>query len=206
MKAAIPILDRIEMDPALKSTLLLSLAEGKAERFPRNEDFIVPPDSLWEPMSHWYFYAVLSLSELSSFRCQPKWIAKRLGIRPEEAQGALDVAIQQGLIVKQGAGWTASGKQLRAPGTFPASSLKAVHRQYMEKAVASLSYPPEMRDISGMTFAIDMARLPEAIRRIRDFRRTLATYLAGGKRLDSVYRLNIQLFSLLEPEAPPRKQ
>ena len=60
-------------------------------------------------------------------------------------------------------------------------------------AIAALEYSPvEERDVSSVTMAIDVQRIPLAKEAIRAFRRRLMRLLEAGSP-DEVYNLNIQL-------------
>ena len=191
------ILDRLEIDPALKNSLLLSLGEHTQKGFPKDADFTVLSAEHASLMAHWEFYAILSLAEIRPFKPDPNWIAKRLGSTVDRVGPILDALILMELIVKKKDGWFPSGKQITAPSDFPTSALKEVHREYIEKSVTALmTHPSETGDISGITIAIPEKKLPEAARRIKEFRRTLAAYLNDESGTDEVYRINIQMFAL----------
>jgi uncharacterized protein (TIGR02147 family) len=92
--------------------------------------------------------------------------------------------------------WVATGKSLATQTDIPNAALKSANRQYLEKALVSLEVDPvEIRDVTGITMAIDAKKLPIAKEMIRDFRRNLARVLETGNK-SAVYRLNVQLFPI----------
>lgn len=90
-----------------------------------------------------------------------------------------------------------AGRPLTALPTFDNKALKQVHAEYILKARDSMMNDPSaVRDISGITAATNLKKLPEAVRRIKVFRRTLAEFLKD-ENPDAVFRLNVQLFPLV---------
>lgn len=178
---------------------MLSLKDHKQVRFPKEEDFIVLGEESAPYMSKWEFFAVLSLAEIPNFKANVDWIAKRLGSTTERIRPILEILIHYQLILKVNGKYCASKKQITAPTGYSPHALKTVHEEYIQKSIETLwSSSKSIKDISGVTIAIHEDKLPEAIRRIKDFRRTLSYYLHGDGEspLNQVYRLNIQLYSL----------
>lgn len=90
---------------------------------------------------------------------------------------------------------------MATPANIPNAALRETLRQCILKALESLEkHSVTKRDMSGITMAVSVERLPEARRMIQEFRRNLSTFLEDGPK-DSVYRLNVQLFPLTE-ESP----
>lgn len=193
------VLDRLNLDESLKATLLLSLHEPSST-FPDDRDYVVPPASTAKWMAHWEFYAVLSILEIPKVAQDVDALAERLGSRRETISGILGCLAENGLIRKVNRRWVPSGVRLTTPPDFPAASAKASHRENIEKSIESLmSGDWQTRDISGITVAMPIEKFPEAVRRIKVFRRMLGRYLGEGEP-DSVYRLNIQFFPLAVPK------
>ncbi|RYZ82837.1 MAG: DUF4423 domain-containing protein [Proteobacteria bacterium] len=69
------------------------------------------------------------------------------------------------------------------------------HQQWIEKSLEVLHGDRNETDFSGITMAIPSAKFDEAVRRIRDFRRSLGLFLCDETSdFDEVARLNIQFF------------
>jgi hypothetical protein len=69
----------------------------------------------------------------------------------------------------------------------------------LEKAVISVEEDPiEARSMTGMTMAIDPAKLPEAKQMITEFNRGLCKFLESGPR-KQVYQLGVCLYPLQKP-------
>lgn len=193
---ALRIVQALDMDLAMKSTLLLAVLEGRSGPPPDGERFR-DVDLSAEGMEHWEFYAVLSLLELETTKHSVPWIAKRLGTSEERVAKCIRGLEKFRYIEKDGKRWKIATPQLTNPPPQgkPNPVLQNVQREYIEIATRAIHHPIDTRDLSGSTIAMCSQKLPEAWRRIREFRRALADYLADGPK-DSVYRINIQLFRL----------
>ena len=72
-------------------------------------------------------------------------------------------------------------------------ALRISHRQSIEQALLALNeIPIELRDITSITMAIDLKRLPLAKKIIKEFRLKMSDVLEKGDQSE-VYNLNIQL-------------
>ena len=147
----------------------------------------------FEMISVWYHFAILSLLETADFRNDPKWIAARLRISAVEVEAALSRLQRLRLIEQKGARLVLSRHRITTSHDVPSGALRSSHRQSLEQAIESLeTVAVELRDITSMTMAIDVSKLPEAKAMLRKFRRRLARLLESGNRTQ-VYNLNIQL-------------
>jgi uncharacterized protein (TIGR02147 family) len=82
---------------------------------------------------------------------------------------------------------------VRAGNGLDSQALRISHRQSIEQAVVSLNETPlDLRDISSITMAIDLKKLPMAKKIIQEFRHKMADVMEAGNQTE-VYNLNIQL-------------
>lgn len=66
----------------------------------------------------------------------------------------------------------------------------------MKRAIEALDdVPIEERDITSMTMAIDVRKIQEAKKRIREFRKDMAAFLEEGEATE-VYSLNVQFIPI----------
>lgn len=152
-------------------------------------------------IADWYHYAILSLLETKGASSTPQWIARRLCITPVEARGALERLLRLGLLRKEGNHLKPQQTTLTTPHDKPSGALRKLHRQSLERAIASLEeVPVELREISLVTMAISPKKLPIAKEMIRRFRRSLTRLLEDGERTE-VYNLTIQLVPVTKGES-----
>ncbi len=193
-KASLGFLDscrRAQFDRKISSPV-----EPKAKS---GEEFFSVRLDQFKYLSEWYHVAILDLTTLDCFESSDRWVADRLGLTLEEVRAAVSRLKRLGLLTVSRGKW----KKTHAKAEFlPGEANEAVrkfHGQMIGKALAALeSGDPEdfaARDITGMTMAINPARLAEAKKRIQKFRRSLLRYLTRGECTE-LYQMNVQVFPL----------
>jgi uncharacterized protein (TIGR02147 family) len=148
-------------------------------------------------ISEWYHFAILSLAETKKFKADSQWIAKRLGIKSQEAEGALERLERLGALIRNRKGeLKASGQPLSTPDNIPSSAIRRQHSIMLNKALDSLDKDQiDQRDFLGVTMAIDPSKIPLAKKLLREFVGTLCSTLETGEQTE-VYRFNSQLLPL----------
>lgn len=200
VKTAQRISERLALDPARKHHFLRTIGSpgraGRASESPTNYHLLALDQ--FALIADWYHYAILSLTEIKGFKSKEEWIAKRLGISTIQVRAALQRLVRVGLLKVEDGRWVTTGRNLETPSDIASSALRRSHRQDLKRAMRALDEVAlEERDITAMTMAIDVRRLPEAKRRIREFRKDMARFLEHGEA-NEVYNLNIQLIPLTE--------
>jgi uncharacterized protein (TIGR02147 family) len=150
-------------------------------------------------LSDWYHFAILELTRLRGFAPEPAWIHRQLGgqVSLGEVLEALRRLLRLGLLEKTPEGsLRKTSVYLATPSDVPDAALRRLQAAWIQKAATALdTQPVTQRDITGHLMAICRDRLPEAKRRIREFRHELARFLEG-EDADAVYQLNVQLFEV----------
>jgi hypothetical protein len=190
------LLDQLGTDPFLKQKIITSMMGLElTSNIPR---FHMLREDEFAAISEWEHFAILSLLETRNCRHSVSWISNRLNIGTRTVREALERLERLGLIRKSGGKWVTTGESIASPSDVPSAALRKHNQQYIEKALHSLErHPLEERDITGVTMAIDPAKLPEAKALVRAFRRQLCKFLESGDQT-RVYRVNIQLFPIDE--------
>jgi uncharacterized protein (TIGR02147 family) len=201
-RMAARVLERLCVDPASGARILGGLANRVSNRSTQTEhvdhkEYLQLNMDHYHVISEWYYFAIISLAETRSFRDDPQWIARRLNIKLAEASMALERLERLGLLARTKSGkLKATGQQFATSTDIANMSLRKSHNQNLELARRSLNEDAvETRDFSSMTMAIDPARLLEAKKMIKEFRRKFCTYMERGRK-EEVYRICIQLFPL----------
>ena len=149
----------------------------------------------FSPLSNWYCLAILELAELPDFSGDGHWIARRLGIEVKEAETAFQQLKSAGLLAQESTGkW--QKKINSSVADIRADDIRKFHRQHLVNAAKAIEEQDfERRHASGLTMAIDPAKLPQAQELIKEFRSRMSALLESGTK-KSVYHLAIQLFQL----------
>jgi uncharacterized protein (TIGR02147 family) len=149
-------------------------------------------------ISDWYHYAILELIDVKGFESDAAWIAKKLGIKKIEAQTALERLERLEMIQKNKRGQyeNTSGQNTTVGNEFTAVAFRKLQKQILLQSIEALeNLDIAERDHSSMTMAIDPLLLPEAKKKIRDFRRELCAFLQENNRpKKEVFQLSLSLF------------
>ncbi len=152
-------------------------------------------------ISDWYHYAILELMKVKNFKNDLAWLTKSLGITKSEANAAVERLLRVGLIkVDKKGKWidSSSGFSTNIAGSSITSAAnKKLQKQVLEKSLWALeTLPPSVRNHTSMTMPINPNKLPEAIERIKEFRREMCQFLENDSNLLEVYNLAISLYPI----------
>ncbi len=152
---------------------------------------------LFSIIGDWYHYAILELTSTAGFKNDPQWIAKQFGLNVYEVRLALSKLLKVGLLIeKDGVLSRGETRNTTKDKTRTNDALKKHQKQMLRHAFNAIDeFPLEERSMTGMTMAIDPAKLPIAKTMIEEFSQKLSNFLEGGKK-KQVYQLQVSLFSL----------
>jgi uncharacterized protein (TIGR02147 family) len=154
-------------------------------------------------ISDWYHYAILELTKIQGFTSSLPWIARNLGITRTEANAAVERLMRLGLLGERGGEWVdiSEGYTTNLEPGLTNSAARYLQKQILEQSLLALAtVPRELRDHTSMTMAIDPRDLPEAIERIKKFRRELCVFLERRPHRKEIYQLSISLFPVTETQ------
>ena len=159
-------------------------------------DYLQLSTDAFHVLADWHHFAILSLMELHDFDRKPTAIAARLGISSVEARSSLDRMTRLGLIREDGEKMVKTSGNITTTHDIESAALKLSHKQNLDLASAALDdVELALRDVTSVTMAIDVAKLPLAKEMIKKFRRQLSAFLESDLK-NEVYNLNVQLFPL----------
>ncbi|WP_374074148.1 DUF4423 domain-containing protein [Bdellovibrio bacteriovorus] len=153
-----------------------------------------------ELLTNWEHFAILNLFRMKNFQSEPAWIAERLALPIEKVEMSLQLLMNLGFIKKKGNSIARAVASLSTTTDVPSQALVKAHTSDLRKAIEVLqSTPPDVRDFSSITMAINPGKLSEAKKFIKKFRRKFSILVEEGEQT-AVYNLNIQFFPLTQPE------
>ena len=202
---AAKILTSLRLTEATRNALLLSLVDPSA--FAPPSAFRQFTDDELRQIAGWEAYAILCALELDRPPSDERALAATLGVPLATIRATVAALPSLGLLRRGPQGLCVTGEKLTTAPQAKNPYRVQAHREYIERAVAALEAERDAADFSGITMAIAKEKVLEAMRRIREFRRSLSSYLCSDVK-DAVYRVNIQLFPLeaaASPAKPPRK-
>lgn len=153
---------------------------------------------LFEKISKWVHYAILSLTEVEGFQWSEEWISSRINIPPMKAAKAMADLLKAKLIVQDENGnYRQSQSGVIVDNKTPTEATKKFNRGLLEKALESMEQDEySLRDLSSVVMAIDPKFIPYAIERIRSFRISLCNELENLGNKKEAYALAVQIFPL----------
>ncbi len=161
-------------------------------------DFAELPNRDFSVLRHWYFVAILDLAVCEK-NLDGAQVAKRLGIRTEEAAYALKTLQQEGWLKWNGTRWEKAHARFRLPTKDSQEIVRKFHRQMIVLALQELGSAEsanfQKRLINGLTFSANPAQMERAKARLNEALYEIAGMLAQGECTE-VYQLNCQLFPL----------
>jgi uncharacterized protein (TIGR02147 family) len=150
--------------------------------------------------SEWFIPAVFELCARPDFDADPRWIGRTLlpAISPKQAQQALDVLQELGLLTRD-----ERGHYRQAQGTVETPEgplghhIVQFHRTMLERAADALDHVPRAeREIASLTMCVSEARMQELKAELEAFRNRLADRYQADEQPERVVQLNFQLFPL----------
>jgi uncharacterized protein (TIGR02147 family) len=152
----------------------------------------------FSPISEWYYIVILELVNLSTFREDSVWIARKLGlgIHPITVENAIGKLIRYRFLERNKAGrLVRTDEQLQIwPKKQEASVIRRFHKAMIDRALKAIDHQPvEMRHISSTTFAFNRKDYPHIEEIVKEFHGKLRA-LTSENDPDSVYTLAVQFF------------
>jgi uncharacterized protein (TIGR02147 family) len=148
----------------------------------------------------WYNIPIRELTMLPEFSEDPSWIARRLipPISPQQAQKALDLLLQLGLLERDESGRLVQADAFISTGDeVTSTSVANYHRAMIERGAEALDrFPGPDRDISSVTMALSDKNFREIKALIQRFRKELLAIADQDRAPEGVYQVNFQLFPL----------
>jgi uncharacterized protein (TIGR02147 family) len=150
-------------------------------------------------ISDWYHYAILELTRLHHFKPDSRWIARVLGIAPDQVNLAVTRLARLGLLemVDRHRWIDKSGDTTTSLAQFNHTAVERLCEQVRLLMLGAMESAPHGRFEHGSTtLALSTARLPNVLERIARFRRELVSLLEHDPVRDDVYQLEISFFPL----------
>ncbi len=147
-------------------------------------------------ISEWYHFAIIQQTKLKDFQDDPKWIAKKLGIRVYEAKEAMERLFSQGYL-----SYNKDGKVVESEAfiRFTSVGSKSANKHVMGviqnayKSVAGVS--KEKRAHSTITVAVNEKKVDLIRSKIKNFSAELDRLLSDPEEeKNAVYQLALSFF------------
>jgi uncharacterized protein (TIGR02147 family) len=178
-----------------------------------SKDFVEPPKQVLSTfedkamtlkemsvLSPWFNIAILELVTCEDFKSDAAWMAKRLGIRPDQAETSKTYLIRQGYLKEVRGVLQKTDRHLRLPTKNSLDIVKRYHKSMMDLAAKEMfrngdSRSFENRLITSTSIAVNPANIPLAKERLAEVQLEVSELLREGPCTE-VYDLTLVLFPL----------
>lgn len=145
-------------------------------------------------ISDWEYFALMSLIETSTFKSDKNWIAKKLEISPERLEVVFQTLLAENLIqINENKQISNTYRSMSTLTDIPSEVLKKSNKECILQGIDKMyAMGPELRDVTSITFPVDLNKIPKAKALIRKFKMKM-TELMPKNATSEIYNLNIQL-------------
>lgn len=162
-----------------------------------------------ESVRDWHVLVVRALANNPEFKADPQWIAERLRnkISPKQARIALSLLIDRGLLAQDEKTGQIIVCQdfIETTHEIPSEAIRQHHRGMLNRALEALNEQSVAeRLFNSITLNFKPEDLEAAKKRIVEFNRAFHDEF-GNNNSETVYQLNVQLFSHTTPQIGKEK-
>lgn len=185
----------------MRNTKRKASALRQAAKYDTRYDLL--SEEQFSSVSSWYCFAVMELAKLPTFKNDPRWIAKKLGITAKQAKGAIQALAILGILEEKEDGSITTVRDFVAlPSGPPLPAARGFHAQFAEKArKAMVEQPKGTRNFSTLVLKFRRSDIERVDEKIRVFRREFSQEFESGIEHDTVYALAVQFFRLDREES-----
>lgn len=153
-------------------------------------------------ISDWYHMAILAISKLKNKKADPRWLARRLGIRIEEANQAL-IRLQRLGLIKLKPVLEQIGDPFEIESRTPSEAIRKYHKQNLNLAIEKIeTIPLQFRQFQSVSIPVDPSKI-DKFKTLIDKFLDEAVDLAKEDEAKEIYNLNVQLFPITKLKEKP---
>jgi hypothetical protein len=163
-------------------------------------------DEQFKLVSDWFHFAILSLSNTSRNKADPRFISQLLGIDYFVTKEAFERLLKLGLIQIHEGRFQQTTKPLHTKNDVPSAAIRSHHKQNLTLAAEKIDgVDVQLREFTSMTMAFNIKKLSAAKKLIRKFKHDL--YELGSKGpCEDVFTFSAQLFPITKFEIKNNKK
>ena len=148
-------------------------------------------------ISDWYHFAILALTKTKSFKSDPTFVAKRLGITPLTAKLAIERLLSAGFLVHTKSGYKAiDDADISTTDDISSAAIKENHAQHLQMAEKAMyQVPIHLREFNNLAIPINLEDVHEAKEMIREFVHRFNKKMSAEVG-EEVFQFNVQFYRL----------
>lgn len=157
-------------------------------------------EEVFQVISNWLSFAILSLGETSQNLHNASKIASLLSVPAEKVNKAFTRLRNLGIIEIKNGRYHQVISPFKTSDDIPSNAIKKFHRSVLNLALEKLDLiAPKDREFRSLTLAINSKHFSQAKELTRKYFQDMESLLENGKK-DAVYQLNLQMFPLINNE------
>jgi len=152
---------------------------------------------------NWWVAGVRCLLEITGGNVKAQDLAQRFqpAVSTDEVRKALDLLLELGMVKRVSSDRLLPAEtHVVAGGDEKVLAVRTFQAQVLDLAKQSLErYPPDMRDVSTLTLALDADAFRDIREMLRECRRQIQKRVEGATRPDRVLELSMAFFPIVPP-------
>lgn len=149
------------------------------------------------------YFMILEAMKLKGFSSNIKWLSKKLKMKEDEIEEAIQVLIRTGqLEITQTGEWIDTSGTATTTILSPNHTSRALREFQTQLRIDSLQSlendPIEVRSHTNIMMATNKQKIAQAKEMICDFQRQLSNFLEDTEEKDAIYQVAISLFPTTE--------
>lgn len=175
----------------MKKKVLLTTDDHSRE----DKNTLLLQEDQFKLISDWYHSAILAMTRLKTVQSDPRWLARQLGISPEETHQAMQRLERLGIIETK-----PLLKQICDPievvSDIPSKAIQKYHKQNLNLAAEKIdTVPNHLREFQSISLALTAGQIKVLKKMIDQFLEQAAEVEVNNKN-QIIYNLNVQLFPI----------
>lgn len=189
------LLSKLDLEESSKLKILKMI---EAEE---NQTILLVAQEANKLIKKWYYFPVLNLLEITPASTSLDEISKRLNISKKQAQESLRFLVKKKFISlnPNGRGYQVHSNAWKTTDNIADEVIRSAHRKGLDLAKKALDISVDSRDYTSIVFPGNSKQLYKVRTEIRKLLMKISKIMATGS-VDTVYKLNVQLFPLLDQD------
>ncbi|NRA68761.1 MAG: TIGR02147 family protein [Pseudobacteriovorax sp.] len=181
-----------------RSRLSRESAGLRLDKYRDHRSFNLAPELLEKLLSKWYFLAALEAVKgklITSLN--PIALSQLLKISPEQAESAVNVLRDLGLVYQVDGVWLTQAGHSGIKGSMSHKTLASLHTQMVELSFKPKQDPSQTK-VSSYMVGIDSSRLPEFINYLNESVEYFVSRVSDSESKNSMYGLSVSFFPVTD--------
>ncbi len=183
-----------------RSRLARESALARLERYRHSRTFAGRLDSIKKLLSKWYYLATLELTKLDDFELTPSNLARLLRIEPGQAEDALFVLRELGLLHQVDGKMLRSSHQNGVSGNLEDIDLLKFHSQLLDLSLKK-RFTPDKQHVHDYLVALDASKMEYLLRHLKESLEFFVGRADDSPKKDALYALSVSLFPVCQESA-----